>query len=295
MSSKSVLRPLSCYTEISSERSAGMMSRFLLNMEGHSGEDTPSNSTSGTDEGNSSTVSSPIALPPGEFGLRRGSEDVCDGTGTVASSSSWIVIPQAEAHAQRPLALPSSTTSLAIRRRSPRRIFAALTPRASSSPSPTPLLRAGGTGTAGARASASRPSTPGDANCSRSSRSSAGTAVSEIETGDAGSAGRDELDPALSAINNLTRELTDDRLLQAWPACQSAYIVREILQTERAYVAALDEIVKVVQFSCYILSHACSEHVPTIKPPGLAPGFTRNNIPYPSISLQVQTHILLYN
>lgn len=45
-------------------------------------------------------------------------------------------------------------------------------------------------------------------------------------------------------LTGLSTEIKDDQLLQAWTA-KSAFVVREIIQTERLYVQSLDEIVQV--------------------------------------------------
>lgn len=45
-------------------------------------------------------------------------------------------------------------------------------------------------------------------------------------------------------LTGLSTEIKDDQLLQAWPA-KSAFVVREIVQTERLYVQSLYEIVQV--------------------------------------------------
>lgn len=44
-------------------------------------------------------------------------------------------------------------------------------------------------------------------------------------------------------LTGLSTEIKDDQLLQAWTA-KSAFVVREIIQTERLYVQSLDEIVQ---------------------------------------------------
>ena len=45
-------------------------------------------------------------------------------------------------------------------------------------------------------------------------------------------------------LNGLSTEIKDDKLLQVWSA-KSAFVVREIVQTEKLYVQSLEEIVQV--------------------------------------------------